>query len=341
MGGLHTKVGQAITSRFNELIGCGPPIDVIRFLATSTGQNPNGSPTGGSTTDELCVYSALVAVDELAARLKQGFMTSYASQAGTKLRKESWFDVISSCFETITFDMQVPTDLSAIGMYMPKVSDVYYETYGAAFSEVELDVLTGEAHVCKTHIMYDIGSSLNPMIDVGQVEGAFMMGLGHVMQEGVDFDHTTGRCLTDNTWSYKPPLASDVPHQFFVDLVDLKGQRGNGTHRFAGECLAGLQACFGLPWKRSRIPPIYKSAKCVGEPPILLAQSVHSAHMQALLAARHTDPLPDHMLPIPAKPFVTLPLLDGIRDVMNLPRTSSGARSTLLPPVHASRSLSQ
>jgi len=178
--------------------------------------------------------------------------------------------------------------------------------------------------------MYDIGSSLNPMIDVG-----------HVMQEGVDFDHTTGRCLTDNTWSYKPPLASDVPHQFFVDLVDLKGQRGSGTHRFAGECLAGLQACFGLPWKRSRITPIYKSAKCVGEPPILLAQSAHSAHMQALLAARHTDPLPDHMLPIPAKPFVTLPLLDGIRDVMNLPRTSSGARSTLLPPVHASRSLSQ
>jgi len=186
--------------------------------------------------------------------------------------------------------------------------------------------------------MYDIGSSLNPMIDVGQVEGAFMMGLGHVMQEGVEFDHATGRCLTDNTWSYKPPSACDVPDQFFVDLVDLSSRRKSGCHRFAGECLAGFQACFGVPWKSSRIAPKYKSAKCVGDPPVLLAQSVHSAHMQALLAARHTDPLPDHMLPIPAKPFVTLPLLDRVRDIMNLPRASPGARKSLLPTVRVSRS---
>merc|ERR1719183_228412 len=104
-------------------------------------------------------------------------------------------------------------------------TDLQYETFGVACSEVELDVLTGESRVLKTHIAFDMGTSYNPMIDMGQLEGSFIMGMGHVLQEGMDYDKTTGKCLTDNTWSYKPPIACDIPEKFDCDFVDFRSKR--------------------------------------------------------------------------------------------------------------------
>jgi len=151
------------------------------------------------------------------------------------------------------------------------------------------------------------------MVDMGQMEGCFIMGMGHLLNEGMEYDPTTGKCLTDNTWSYKPPIACDIPEVFNCDLVDLEKDRMNNSvsHCFGG-LLASLMGCLGVPWKPSKLPRPYKSAKLVGEPPLLLASSVHSAHAAALVAARG-EKLPNHTLPIPAKPFVTLPLLAALK----------------------------
>ena len=86
----------------------------------------------------------------------------------------------------------------------------------ALFAQV--DVLTGETVVLRTDILYDCGNSLNPAIDLGQAEGAFVTGLGFVLREEVRRDGD-GRLLTDGTWTYKPPLASDIPHVLNVGLL--------------------------------------------------------------------------------------------------------------------------
>jgi len=149
---------------------------------------------------------------------------------------------------------------------------------------------------------------------MGQVEGAFVMGLGHLMQEGMEFDKTTGRCLTNNTWDYKPPIACDIPEVFNADFVDLRSQASGAgcVNSCVMRCVGGIMGACNFPWKATPIPQKYQSAKATGEPPMLLSLAVHSAHHAALIAARGS-PLPDHKLPIPAKPFVTLPLIAGTK----------------------------
>jgi len=313
--GLHTKVGQGITTRFHELLGCCPPLNVISYTDTSTELLPNGPLTGNSSTSEMNMYAAVLAVNQLAQRLKP-FVSQARKTADSDWEKPGglWFESVQCCFENMYMSvLQCPLHLSATGMYLPEIQDRSYETFGVASSSVELDVLTGEARVLKTHIMFDIGKSANPMIDCGQVEGAFVMGMGHVLQEGMDFDTKTGKCLTENTWSYKPPIASDIPESFTVELIDLTNDRKNDTcHKGLASCVSGILVCFGLLGTRVRVPRIYKSAKATGEPPLLLSQAVHSAHLQAIMEARDYRPLPDNSFPIPAKPFVTLPFLDGV-----------------------------
>lgn len=326
--GLHTKVGQIVTTHFHQRLGVSPPLSAIRFLDTSTEQNPNANGTGGSSTSEGSMYASVVSADELITRLKPHLKKGLAR--AKKNPKGPWFDVTDEIFaQNFMGFMAIPANLSATGMHMVKVpTDMAYETFGVATSEVELDVLTGESRVLSTHIMFDIGSSHNPMIDMGQVEGAFIMGMGHLMQEGMEFDKTTGRCLTNNTWDYKPPIACDIPEVFNADLVDLRS-RASGAGVVNGcmmRCIGGIMGACNYPWKATPIDKRYQSGKATGEPPLLLSLSVHSAHTAALLAARGS-PLPDNMLPIPAKPFVTLPLIANAK-----PGSSSTASPQSSPP---------
>ena len=85
-----------------------------------------------------------------------------------------------------------------------------YNSYSAAVQEVELDVLTGEIQLIRTDILFDAGISLNPAIDIGQIEGGFVMGLGLCLTEEVLYD-ANGKLLTHNTWEYKPETALDIP----------------------------------------------------------------------------------------------------------------------------------
>ncbi|MEY3551666.1 MAG: xanthine dehydrogenase molybdopterin binding subunit, partial [Pseudomonadota bacterium] len=127
-----------------------------------------------------------------------------------------------------------------------------YFAYGAACSEVALDTLTGETKVLRTDILHDVGRTLNPALDIGQIEGAFVQGIGWLTSEELVFD-AKGKLLTHAPSTYKIPVASDVPCDLRVALFD----------------------------NANREDTIYRS-KAVGEPPLMLAISVYCAILDAL-----------------------------------------------------------
>src|SRR5690606_34039767 len=124
----------------------------------------------------------------------------------------------------------------------------YYFAYGASVSEVSVDTLTGEYTVDRVDILHDVGKSLNPAIDIGQVEGGFVQGMGWLTTEELVCD-AKGQLRTHAPSTYKIPLASDVPPIFNVKLAE---------------------------WSENREPTIGRS-KAVGEPPLMLAISVVEA----------------------------------------------------------------
>ena len=94
-----------------------------------------------------------------------------------------------------------------------------YNVWGAGISEVEVDILTGQMFVVRADLLEDAGLSTSPIVDIGQVEGAFIMGLGLFTSEEIKHDMNTGELLTKNTWEYKPPAAKDIPQDFRVTLL--------------------------------------------------------------------------------------------------------------------------
>jgi xanthine dehydrogenase molybdopterin-binding subunit B len=153
---------------------------------------------------------------------------------------------------------------------------VDYFCYGGCVSEVEIDLLTGAKNIIRVDLVQDVGNSLNAQIDIGQTEGAFLMGVAFMCQEEVLYDHQTGYVHSQDTWEYKPPLCSDIPHEWNVEL-----------HNLAPENKLGINYCAG--------------SKAVGEPPILLACSVLSAIKSAITASRVERGLsPEFELNVPA-----------------------------------------
>ena len=153
--------------------------------------------------------------------------------------------------------------LSATGFYKtPKIHydrktgkgrPFYYYANGAAVSEVIIDTLTGEYKVTQVDICHDVGSSINPALDIGQIEGGFIQGMGWLTSEELVWD-SSGRLTTNNTASYKIPAISDTPIRFNVEL---------------------------LPKSPNMEATIFHS-KAVGEPPLMLAISIWSALRDAI-----------------------------------------------------------
>jgi xanthine dehydrogenase molybdopterin-binding subunit B len=178
--GINTKVAQAVAYELKLDISC------VRVVATATDRNANGGMTGGSGTSECCAEAALRACRVLAARL---LPYRHASPDA------SWTQLLTT----------LPSDVSlnAEGWFSPTEEQngmpFQYFVYGACLTEVELDVLTGMVNVLASEIVYDCGKSLNPAVDIGQIEGAYMMGLGYFLTERVSYD-STGVLETAGTW---------------------------------------------------------------------------------------------------------------------------------------------
>ena len=182
--------------------------------------------------------------------------------------------------------------LSAAGFYKtPKIHwdrasgkgrPFYYYAYGAACSEVEIDTLTGEYRVLRTDILHDVGRSLNPVIDKGQVEGAFIQGMGWLTTEELWWDDA-GRLRTHAPSTYKIPLASDRPRIFNVNLAD---------------------------WSENREMTI-KRSKAVGEPPFMLGISVFEALSMAVASVADYRECP--RLDAPATPECVLMAVERLK----------------------------
>jgi xanthine dehydrogenase large subunit len=158
----------------------------------------------------------------------------------------------------------------------------YYFAYGAAVSEVVVDTLTGEHKVLAVDILHDVGRSLNPAIDLGQIEGAFVQGQGWLTTEELVFD-AAGKLLTHSPATYKVPTASDRPTRLSVAL-----------------------------WDGANTKPTIQRSKAVGEPPFMLAISVFSALTRAVAA---TEPAKRTLPPLnaPATPEAILRAISAQR----------------------------
>ncbi len=261
--GLFTKVAQVAASAF------GLPLTAIKITATDTAKVPNTSATAASSGSDLNGMAVKAACDQLRNRLIRFLKGEYAVKS-QDIRFEDG-QVRISGHETLSFAevasraYQNRVSLSATGFYAtPDVAwdrlkgsgrPFYYFAYGAAVSEVVIDTLTGENRILRTDILHDVGRSLNPALDLGQVEGGFVQGTGWLTTEELVWDDK-GRLLTHAPSTYKIPACSDRPAEFNVHLWD-KGLNQEKT--------------------------IYRS-KAVGEPPFMLGTSVFMAISDAISA---------------------------------------------------------
>ena len=248
--GLHTKVSQVVAQAL------GVPMDAIHISETSTDKVPNASPTAASASSDMYGAAAADACAQINERL-QPFKT--------KMRNASFQEIVKAAYlERV--------DLSAHGFYAtPSITGFggdrpfNYLTYGAAATEIEIDVLTGDWHILRSDIVMDVGKSLNPAIDIGQIEGAFVQGMGWACIEELvwgDRHHPwvrPGWLHTRGPGAYKLPTANDIPLDFRVMLLR------------NSPCMQ---------------TPMVHSSKAVGEPPFFLGTSVFWALKDAIYEAR-------------------------------------------------------
>src|SRR4029453_6633438 len=157
-----------------------------------------------------------------------------------------------------------------------KGNPFFYFAYGAACSEVTIDTMTGEMRVDRVDILHDVGRSLNPAIDVGQIEGGFVQGMGWLTTEELVFNKE-GHLLTHAPSTYKIPVASDVPADFRVALYpNTNREKTIYRSKPVGDPVAPPDFRLALSPNPNREETIYRS-KAVGEPPIMLANSVFCA----------------------------------------------------------------
>ena len=262
--GLFTKVAQVVSAEL------GVALDAIRISATRTDKVPNTSATAASSGSDLNGMAALLAAREIKQRLIDYLREQHDCAADdlvfsahgvsiSGVHKYTWQELATNAWIA-------RISLSATGFY--KTPDIYYDrdkarghpffyfASGAAVSEVIIDTLTGESRLLRTDILHDAGSSINDAIDIGQIEGGFIQGVGWLTTEELKWS-PDGRLLSDGPATYKIPAIGDAPHEFNVKL---------------------------LADSPNAAPTVMKS-KAVGEPPLMLSISVWCAIRDAIAAA--------------------------------------------------------
>lgn len=287
--GLNTKVAQVVADAFQV------DFERIKITKTTTEKVPNTSATAASSGSDLNGMAALNAAEQLKERLVAFAAERWNTEPETIRFHNNMVEIGS---ELVSFNDLVRqaymarVHLSAAGFYKtPKIHwdraagkgrPFYYFAYGASCSEVSVDTLTGEYRVERTDILHDVGKSLNPILDKGQVEGAFIQGMGWLTTEELWWDQA-GRLRTHAPSTYKIPLASDRPRQFTVKLAE---------------------------WSENKERTI-KRSKAVGEPPFMLGVSVFEALSMAVASVADYRECP--RLDAPATPERVLMAIERLK----------------------------
>lgn len=272
--GLHTKIRQVAA----DVLG----IDVGKFniTATNTSKVPNASATAASSGTDLNGMAVKNACDKLISRLSDAFREKFPeSKEEVQFADNQVQDGENaiSFSELVLFAYLNQYSLSATGFY--KTPDIHFDretgkgtpfhyfAYGMAVSEVEVDVLTGKHQLLRTDILHDVGNSINPLIDKGQVEGAFVQGLGWVTSEEMKYTKD-GHLLNHSPDTYKIPAITDIPQDFRVELLD-----------------------------KAPNPLVIKKSKAVGEPPFVHGLSVWLALKDAVSSVGNHEIEPEFKIP--------------------------------------------
>lgn len=300
--GIHTKMAQIAAEAL------GIPMSKIKVSETNTRVIGNATSTGASTGSDLNGAAVSKACKLLRARL-QSLCQELRKSKGEQFcidqgiaywrEKDGWKAMVRTKSSTtpslmwsnvVNLAWMNRIDLTGEAFYRtPHLVDVdaehphghpyFYYTYCAAVSEVEIDVLTGEFTILRADLLYDAGKSLNPALDIGQVQGAFVQGVGNLTTEQLLYNQD-GQLISDGTWEYKPPCSKTIPVDFRVTLLKADklaqhpeklidpGAIQSTTRRGTVIAAAAIQ-----------------SSRSTGEPPFVLANTVFFAIKHAILAA--------------------------------------------------------
>ena len=288
-----TEMGQGLNTKMAQVAadGLGIPVSYVRVTGTDTQKVPNASATAASSGADINGAAVNNACDQMRVRLAavaarmlncsenaikfiagQAINTLATADNGTKnsvdwksLVKQAWLDRVGLSVTGFYMTPDIKYDFMTL-----QGKAFYYFCYGAAVTEVEIDTRTGEWWLQKVDIVHDAGKSINPAIDIGQIEGAYVQGMGWLTMEECIWDMKKnaeglgrGKLLTHGPSTYKIPVASDIPEHFKVSLFD-------------GE----------------NVKPTPFKSKAVGEPPLMLALSAYFAIRDAVSASA------DHKVPV-------------------------------------------
>lgn len=287
--GLFVKVAQVVAEEFQV------DLDRVKITATTTGKVPNTSATAASSGSDMNGMAAKIAAETIKGRLVAFAANKYKvpeeqvvflpnrvrvgndEMAFADLVQEAYLGRVSlsstGYYATpdIHFDSETMTG-----------TPFFYFAYGAAVSEVVIDTLTGENRLLRVDILHDVGKSLNPAVDLGQIEGGFIQGLGWLTTEELWWNDK-GRLMTHAPSTYKIPTANDRPDDFRMQI-----------------------------WEKGiNLSPTIHRSKAVGEPPLMLALSAFSAIVDAVAAAGDYKAFPH--LDAPATPERILFAVEDVR----------------------------
>ncbi|MFG3694930.1 xanthine dehydrogenase molybdopterin binding subunit [Stutzerimonas stutzeri] len=303
--GLNTKVAQVVAEVFQVDIGR------IQITATNTDKVPNTSPTAASSGADLNGKAAQNAAQTIKQRLIEFAARHYqVTEEDVEFRNGQ----VRIRDQYVSFDELIQqayfgqVSLSSTGFYRtPKIyydrsqargRPFYYFAYGAACSEVIVDTLTGEYKMLRSDILHDVGASLNPAIDIGQVEGGFVQGMGWLTMEELVWNDK-GKLMTSGPASYKVPAVADMPLDLRVKLVE----------------------------NRKNPEDTVFHSKAVGEPPFMLGISVWCAIKDAVASLADYKAQPK--IDAPATPER---VLWGVEQMRKLKRTAAVPSATETTP---------
>jgi xanthine dehydrogenase large subunit len=238
--GLHTKIREIAARRL------GLPLDAVRVMATRTDKVPNTAPTAASAGTDMNGAAVVDACDQILARL---------APVKAEMPREPFAKIVEAAYRR-------RIALFAQGYY--RTPEIYFDAktatgkpfhyfaYGAAVTEVEIDGFTGSHRILRADLLEDVGDSVAPLVDLGQIEGGFVQGAGWLTLEELLWD-AKGRLATDGASTYKLPSWTEMPEVFHVAFLE-----------------------------RASEPGVVFGSKATGEPPLMLAISVREAIRDAI-----------------------------------------------------------